>query len=107
MYLLVFYVPVSHTEEVKNALFARGAGNYGLYDHCSWEVVGSGQFRPLRGSHPLKNNPEGMDAVVEQSRVELIVNSNAIKDVINELKKVHPYEQPVYFYWEASCFISP
>ena len=104
MYLLVFYVPVGHTEEVKNALFAKGAGNYGLYDHCSWESIGMGQFRPLSGSHPMMRNPENVVAVVEQTRVELIVSSNAINDVISELKKVHPYEQPVYFYWEAASF---
>ena len=43
---LVFFVPESHKETVKKAVFEQGAGRYDGYDNCSWETLGSGQFRP-------------------------------------------------------------
>ncbi len=47
MYKICFYVPESHLEKVKEALFATGAGRIGDYDHCCWQTRGTGQFRPL------------------------------------------------------------
>ncbi len=52
MYLLLFYVPETHIELVKNAIFEAGAGKVGLYSHCSWQTQGVGQFMPLAGSNP-------------------------------------------------------
>ena len=61
MYSLRFYVPESHLEAVKAALFAVGAGRIGTYDSCSWQVLGQGQFRALEGSEPYI----GQQGVVE------------------------------------------
>ena len=41
MYKLCFFVPESHVEEVKEALFEQGAGKIGQYDCCAWEVLGA------------------------------------------------------------------
>ncbi|MEH6542063.1 MAG: hypothetical protein V7748_18580, partial [Halopseudomonas sp.] len=54
MYKLCFFVPASHVEQVKQAVFAAGAGRLGNYDSCSWQVLGQGQFRPLSGSEPYQ-----------------------------------------------------
>jgi len=53
MYKLVFFVPENHKEAVKQAVFDQGAGRYEGYDCCSWETLGSGQFKPLSGSQPF------------------------------------------------------
>ena len=34
MYKLTVYIPESHLEAVKDALFAAGAGCYNAYDRC-------------------------------------------------------------------------
>ena len=52
MYKLCFYVPESHLEEVKEAVFAAGAGKMGDYDACAWQTAGQGQFRPGEGADP-------------------------------------------------------
>ena len=62
MYKLCFYVPESHLEQVKGAVFAAGAGRIGAYDNCCWQVSGLGQFRPLPGSDPYL----GREGEVEQ-----------------------------------------
>ncbi|MGD9200080.1 MAG: NGG1p interacting factor NIF3 [Chitinispirillia bacterium] len=95
MYLLIFYVPESHLETVKSALFKKGAGKYNKYDCCSWETAGQGQFRPLEGSQPFIGKKDTIEKVQEY-KVELICEHGCIHEVIEELFRVHPYEEPAY-----------
>jgi hypothetical protein len=95
MYKLSFYVPESHLEPVKNALFAKGAGYYKSYDHCCWQVKGEGQFRPLADSQPYLGRTRQLEKVVEY-KVEMICIDAVVKNVVQTLLNVHPYEEPAY-----------
>jgi hypothetical protein len=95
MYKLSFYVPESHLEPLKNALFAEGGGHYNAYDQCCWQVRGEGQFRPLAGSQPYLGKARQVEKLVEY-KVEMICTDAAIKDVVQTLLSVHPYEEPAY-----------
>lgn len=95
MYKLVFYVPEEAKEKVKNALFSQGAGRYDGYDHCSWETLGTGQFKPLTGSQPYIGQQEQIETVTEY-RVEMICCESKIKAVLQALISHHPYEVPAY-----------
>ena len=95
MYKLSFYVPDSHLEPVINALFAKGAGRYHGYDHCCWQVLGEGQFRPLADSQPYIGKAGQLEKV-DEYKVEMVCPDTAIKDVVQALLEVHPYEQPAY-----------
>lgn len=98
MYKLVFFVPESHKETVKQAVFAHGAGRYEGYDCCSWETLGSGQFKPLSGSQPFIGEQGVIETVVEY-RVEMICADANIKPVLQALIESHPYETPAYEVW--------
>ena len=98
MYKLAFFVPPSHVEEVKSALFAAGAGRIGAYDSCSWQVLGQGQFRPLDGSQPFIGQAGEIEQVQEW-KVELVVADELIQQVVAALKSSHPYETPAYEVW--------
>ena len=95
MYKLSFYVPESHLEPVKSALFAKGAGHYKAYDQCSWQVQGEGQFRPLANSQPAHGQINQLEKVAEY-KVEMICTAAAIKEAVQTLLGVHPYEEPAY-----------
>ena len=95
MYKLSFYVPESHLEPVKNALFAKGAGHYSAYDQCCWQVPGEGQFRPLAGSRPYLGKVGQLEKVNEY-KVEMICIDAVIKEVVQTLLNIHPYEEPAY-----------
>lgn len=95
MYKLSFYVPESHLEPVKNALFAVGAGRYRAYDQCCWQVLGQGQFRPLEHSRPYQGQTHQLEKVAEY-KVEMICEDAAVKDAVQALLGAHPYEQPAY-----------
>ena len=65
MYKLCFYVPDSHVEAVKQAVFAAGGGRVGAYDSCAWQVLGQGQFRPLTGSQPFLGSQGALEVVAQ------------------------------------------
>jgi len=95
MYQLCFYVPQSHLEKVKTALFKAGAGKIGNYDSCSWETEGMGQFRPLNGSTPFIGGKDRVEQVRE-FKVEMVCDDIYIKMVLKKLMEIHPYETPAY-----------
>jgi hypothetical protein len=101
MYKLCFYVPESHLEESKNAVFAAGGGRVGAYDSCCWQALGQGQFRPLPGSQAFMGQVGRLEQVAEW-KVELVVADELIHDAVKALKKAHPYETPAFEVWRLS-----
>ncbi len=95
MYKLIVFVPESHTEAVKAALFAAGAGRQGDYDCCAWQTLGVGQFRPLAGSKPFIGDLDKVESVAEY-RIEMLCEAGCLKPVVSALRASHPYEEPAF-----------
>lgn len=95
MYKLCFYVPDSHLESVKTAIFITGAGQIGDYADCCWQVLGKGQFKPLEGSQPFLGKTDSLE-YVDEWRVELVVADSLIEQAVAALKAAHPYQTPAY-----------
>lgn len=95
LFKLTVYIPDTHLETVKEALFDAGAGRVGSYDRCAWQVLGEGQFRPLPGAEPHIGDIGQVERVPEW-RVELVVPGNCLQAVVSALKSTHPYETPAY-----------
>ena len=102
MYKLCFYVPTSHLEDVKAAVFAAGAGKIGDYDQCCWQVLGEGQFRPLAGSSPFVGD-EGRVEQVAEYRVEMVCEPAVMNAVVAALLSAHPYEEPA---WQVVALVT-
>ncbi|MCG8312307.1 MAG: YqfO family protein [Pseudomonadales bacterium] len=103
MYKLVFFVPADHKEAVKKAVFGAGAGKIGDYECCSWEVLGTGQFRPLSGANPYVGKQQQLEHVPEY-RVEMVCADDLIQEVVVAMKRAHPYEEPAYDVWKLEVF---
>ena len=95
MYKITVYIPSDSLEKVKQAMFDHGAGRFGNYDRCAWQVLGQGQFRPLPQSNPTLGQ-HGKLEIVEEYLVEMVCEPAVIKSVIEALKQTHPYEEPAY-----------
>jgi hypothetical protein len=95
MYKICYFVPETHLEKTKQALFDIGAGGMGDYDSCAWQCRGQGQFRPLEGSNPFLGEAGALE-VVEEFKVELVCRDDLIKQAVASLKQAHPYEEPAY-----------
>ena len=92
---LTVYVPASHLDAVKDAIFAAGAGRVGDYDRCAWQVLGEGQFRALPGAQPFIGKVGALEQVAEY-RVETVLPRAALAAVVSALKMAHPYETPAF-----------
>ncbi|OUS40562.1 NGG1p interacting factor NIF3 [Oleispira antarctica] len=108
MYKIVFYVPESHLQPVKQAIFDSGAGKIGNYDQCCWQVLGQGQFRPLAGAQPfigeVNIEQDGPAEEVMEYRVELVCEDDLIQQAIAALRQAHPYEEPAFDVWQLASF---
>jgi len=95
MYKLAFYVPIKESELVKNALFEAGAGRIGHYECCSFETLGTGQFRPMAGARPAIGSI-GRIEKVEELKIEMICSDDNIQNALKALRESHPYEEPAF-----------
>ncbi len=98
LYKMAFFVPESHVETVKQAVFAAGAGRIGDYDACCWQTLGQGQFRPLPGSQPFIGQTHRIECVPEY-KVEMVCSGSHIKAALAALRTAHPYEEPAIDVW--------
>ncbi|HAK46326.1 MAG TPA: NGG1p interacting factor NIF3 [Spirochaeta sp.] len=96
MHQLIFFVPETHTEIVKAALFEAGAGRFNDYDSCCWQTLGTGQFRPLENSDAFIGRKGKLEKLSEH-RVEMLCRDECLNAAIAALKQVHPYEEPAYY----------
>lgn len=95
MLKLIYYVPESHLEATKQAIFKEGAGAIGNYEQCAWQVKGMGQFKALAGAHPFIGQLNALEQL-EEWRVETIVPELKAHEVAQALKASHPYEEPAF-----------
>jgi len=97
MHKLTVYIPETHVEQVKDAIFAAGAGRYAAYDRCCWQILGQGEFRPLEGSNPAIGK-HGVVERVSEYRVEAICTDDLIPAIIAAIRASHPYEEPAFVF---------
>ncbi len=103
LYKICVYIPEEHLQQVKDALFAAGAGRIGDYDSCCWQTLGEGQFRPLEGSAPYIGQTGKVETVAEY-KVELVCEEAHVAAAIAAMKAAHPYEEPAYDVWKLEQF---
>ncbi len=92
---LVVYVPISHLEVVKNAIFESGAGHIGNYDQCSYSTEGKGSFRALDGAKPYVGDIN-QQHIENEYRLETVFPSFLKTNIIQAMKNAHPYEEVAY-----------
>lgn len=98
MYQLIVYIPETHLEDVKSAMFNAGAGSTPGYENCCWQTPGEGQFIPKEGSNPHIGKTNTLETVAEY-KVELICKKETLNEVIKAMKSAHPYEEAAFAYW--------
>ncbi len=94
-YKLVVTVPLTHADMVREVIGNAGGGKLGNYSHCSFSSLGTGRFLPLEGAHPHIGSV-GTPEIIEEERIEVTVNEEVLEDVIQAMKRVHPYEEIAY-----------
>lgn len=95
VYKISLQVPTSYLGQVKEALFAAGAGKYQGYDRCCWQTKGTTQFRPLPGSNPFSGE-QGKTFEEESWKIEMLCQPDCLPAAVAALRKSHPYEKPAF-----------
>lgn len=86
-------VPKENLDEVRTAMCETGAGIIGNYSYCSTSVKSIGTFMPNDNANPYIGENNKLE-FVDEEKLEVICNIENVKKVIQELRKVHPYEEP-------------
>lgn len=92
---LVTFTPHDATAGVLAAVSAAGAGHIGDYDQCSFQVAGTGTFRPSAAANPAVGQRQRRNEVAED-RVEVVVRRADLAAVVEALLAAHPYEEVAY-----------
>ncbi|MDR1616834.1 MAG: Nif3-like dinuclear metal center hexameric protein [Syntrophomonadaceae bacterium] len=95
LYKLVVFVPQTHLEAVRTAVYEAGAGHIGNYSDCGFYTRGTGTFRPLEGAEPYTGNV-GQLEYADEFRLETIVRKNQAPQVLSAVLEAHPYEEVAY-----------
>ena len=92
---LTTFVPVDHSEKVRDSLFEAGAGGIGGYDECSFTSLGEGTFRPGDGTNPFIGE-KGKRHVEAEQKIEVIFPIDKQSRVLSSLLESHPFEEVAY-----------
>ena len=86
-------IPVENVDEVRKAMCDAGAGIIGNYTYCTTTIKSIGTFIPSDNANPYIGEKNKLERV-EEEKLEVICDIEKVKKVIQELRKVHPYEEP-------------
>ncbi|MDW8394267.1 MAG: Nif3-like dinuclear metal center hexameric protein [Chitinophagales bacterium] len=92
---LITFVPHSHADAVRQALFDAGAGHISRYDQCSFNTEGFGTFRGSADTSPFIGQP-GQLSREPEIRIEVILPVYRRNQVMHALRQSHPYEEVAY-----------
>ena len=92
---LVTFIPESHLEKMRDALFEAGAGTIGNYDQCGFTTSGTGSFRGDENSNPYVGET-GKIHFEKEIRFETVLFSHLKEKIIKVLLSSHPYEEVAY-----------
>ncbi len=95
---LVVFTPQGHESAVIEAIARGGGGQIGLYTHCTFRTPGVGTFRGGEGAQPYIGEAGRLESA-EEFRLEAVVPASAARSVLDEVLKVHPYEEPAYEFY--------
>ena len=88
------YIPNAYLGKLCDAFNKLDVGHIGKYSEClSYSEVVS-RWKPLNGSNPFIGNIGKLEEEKEL-KVEVTCKVEMVNKLIKEIKKVHPYEEPV------------
>lgn len=89
---LTTYAPVKDAGQVKEALFAAGAGEIGNYTHCSYTLEGVGSFKAGNGANPTLGKI-GQLHQERETQINVIYSFDREAKILAALFEAHPYEE--------------
>ncbi|MDD5456897.1 MAG: Nif3-like dinuclear metal center hexameric protein [Candidatus Margulisbacteria bacterium] len=95
IYKIIVYVPAAQFSNYREKLLDSPVGNIGNYSHCSFSSEGEGTFKPGLTSKPFIGQA-GELSKVKEYKLETVVLGKDLEKVIEQIVRLHPYEEPAY-----------
>ncbi len=92
---LITFAPTDQADEVRNAVFAAGAGHIGAYSECSFNSEGTGTFKAEQGADPYVGEV-GKQHQEKETKIEIVYPFFLEQQVVKALVESHPYEEVAY-----------
>jgi len=92
---LITFAPLDKAEQVRNAVFAAGAGKIGKYSECSFNSEGTGSFKAEEGADPYVGEI-GERHLERETKIEIVYPFYLEDQVVKALIDNHPYEEVAY-----------
>lgn len=86
-------IPLDSVGKVREAVCNAGAGIIGEYTFCTSSTKSIGTFIPSENANPHIGARIKLE-FVEEEKLEFVCDVEKVKEVIEELRKSHPYEEP-------------
>lgn len=87
-------IPIENVNQVREAVCNAGAGIIGEYTFCTSSTKSIGTFIPSENANPHIGERNKLE-FVEEEKLEFVCDIEKVKNVIQALRKSHPYEEPV------------
>lgn len=92
---IMVFVPDNYLEIVASEMHKAGAGIIGEYSNCSFRTSGIGTFKGSEKSNPKVGRKNQLEKVNE-IKLEMIVDSFKVPQILAAVQKVHPYEEMAF-----------
>lgn len=92
---LTTYIPKSHVETVREALFDIGLGQIGDYTDCAFTSSGEGSFKAIEGAKPYIGQPN-VRHYENEVKLEIVFPNYLQNTAVQTLKNAHPYEEVAF-----------
>ncbi len=92
---LFVFVPSTHAEKVRDAIFSAGAGHIGNYSECSFNAAGDGTYLAKEGANPFMGKV-GERHTEPEIKMEIVFQPWLQEAIISAMLAAHPYEEVAY-----------
>ncbi len=95
LYKLYCFVPETHVDSFREAIFAVGGGEIGNYNSCSFNASGIGTFKAGEDANPFVGE-KGKLHHEKEVKVEIVFPKHLQTKIVRAAKANHPYEEPAF-----------
>ena len=90
---IVTFAPEENIPAIREAVCNAGAGIIGNYDFCTSTQKSVGTYIPSDNANPYIGTNNKL-SIEKELRFEVICDISKVENVLSELRKAHPYEEP-------------
>ncbi len=92
---LAVFAPDKDANAIRDVIFKAGGGKIGKYSECSFNIKGTGTFKPEEGTNPHIGEI-GKREEANEEKIEVIMPVYLKDRVIEAMLEAHPYEEVAY-----------